>query len=166
MWVNMAPKRRVSSHDVETVSIHSTKRSRTATSQLLPNPHTTVSRELLAQFYCTTQTLREHLLANLPATSRIRRRKLLSSGRSTAAFDQPSCLNLGLAAALDGILVCSRGAPNVPILSGQLLPTTSQMEADESYVTDLTGSTPPVRQSEVRCVCCVRMAQCATPRLR
>ena len=141
--VNMAPKRQISCRVIDIASIPPSKRARTATGQSLPREHAIIARKLLAQFYNTTQTLRQYHLSSMPAASRIRRKKLESFGRSTLSADQ-SCLTLEPAVALDHILVCLRGTTDSPAPGEPFVLPRNQNAAVSASLE------PQVRQSEVR----------------
>ncbi|PHH87077.1 hypothetical protein CDD83_9338 [Cordyceps sp. RAO-2017] len=70
----------------------------------VPTPHLApVRRDLLQLYYPRVQTLRDHVVCKLPATSRLRRKKIVELGV------RPDCSEAEkkLAHALDGTLVCS-----------------------------------------------------------
>lgn len=60
-----------------------TKKTKTGPSESLQSPDA-VKHALLAQYYPTTLTLRQYVLDNLPASSRIRRRKIAAVGSEHA----------------------------------------------------------------------------------
>jgi telomerase reverse transcriptase len=68
-----------------------------------------VKHALLAQFYSEVQTLRQYALSRLPASSRIRRRKIASVGLGKPPSDQPHTDDeLALGALLDSTVVARR----------------------------------------------------------
>ncbi|KAK0731718.1 hypothetical protein B0H67DRAFT_84786 [Lasiosphaeris hirsuta] len=107
-----------------------------------------VEHELLAQYYSEVRTLREYALAKLPASSRIRRRKIASVGLPSAEKTSEKTSEktaadeaLALGQFLDTTLVACRGktapdteARRTPDLRWQQWIGFSQ-RADESYVT-------------------------------
>ncbi|CAK7223034.1 Telomerase reverse transcriptase [Sporothrix bragantina] len=114
--------------------------------QQLPSASTTrapaVKRDLLARYYPTVDTLRDYLLARLPSSSRLRRKKLLSVGKSPEA----SAVEQLLSHMLDTALVTyassgseqSKDQPAADYYRERqsLRQTFSQTKrADESYVT-------------------------------
>ncbi|KAF3762316.1 hypothetical protein M406DRAFT_332695 [Cryphonectria parasitica EP155] len=70
-----------------------------------------VKHALLAQYYPTTLTLRQYVLSHLPASSRIRRRKVAAVGTADGSEDDPSGVRAQLATLLDTTLV---GLAEVP----------------------------------------------------
>lgn len=64
-----------------------------------------VKHALLAQYYSTTIPLRQYLLDNLPASSRLRRRKIAAFGSELSTADGPDGVRAQLARLLDTALV-------------------------------------------------------------
>lgn len=64
-----------------------------------------VKHVLLAQYYPTILTLRQYLLDNLPASSRLRRRKIAAFGSEAFTADGPDNARAQLARLLDTTLV-------------------------------------------------------------
>lgn len=110
-----------------------------------------VDHALLKQYYSRTTTLRDHVLASLPAASRLRRRKIASVGRtlpSSSPIKQCTEAEIALARLLDTTLVASRGplgseivdeSKTIPDLRWEQWIRFSQRGADESYVTLADG---------------------------
>lgn len=70
--------------------------------------NTTVKGSLLRQYYDAVQTLREYLLSRLPASSRLRRKKIVSLGLpESTETDEKRLGELELVRLLDTSLVCS-----------------------------------------------------------
>lgn len=116
-----------------------------------PIRDTPVRRDLLEQCYPHVQTLRQYLLAKLPGSSRLRRKKI-------AAFGQSDCreLETRLAHLLDTTLVCASkredaGQDEIKETRWKQWLSFSQ-KGDESYVTLSGGPKGPLfSQSEVCC---------------
>lgn len=110
-----------------------------------------VDHALLKQYYSQTTTLRDHVLASLPAASRLRRRKIASVGRTPpSSSPAKACTEaeMALARLLDTTLVASRGplgseivdeSKTIPDLRWEQWIRFSQRGADESYVTLADG---------------------------
>lgn len=110
-----------------------------------------VDHALLKQYYSQTRTLRDHVLASLPAASRLRRRKIASVGRtppSSSPIKECTDAEIALARLLDTTLVASRGplgseivdeSKTIPDLRWEQWIRFSQRGADESYVTLADG---------------------------
>lgn len=64
------------------------------------------TRHLLEQLYPNVETLRQYLLARLPATSRLRRKKIASLGRDSVPRDS---IEARLTQLLDTTFVCTGG---------------------------------------------------------
>lgn len=112
-----------------------------------------VRHALLAQYYPELQTLRQFALAKLPASSRIRRRKIASLGLGQPSPDKPhTAEELALADLLDTTIVARRGHDDTSGADHRWQQWVSfSQKGDESYVTlsdGLKGST--FSQSEVR----------------
>ncbi|CAK7222169.1 Telomerase reverse transcriptase [Sporothrix eucalyptigena] len=96
-----------------------------------------VKNDLLARYFTRVETLRAYLLTRLPSSSRLRRKKLLSVGKSSEA----SAVEQLLSHVLDTTLVaCADNGPkeysDLDQNREQLRETFSQTKrADESYVT-------------------------------
>lgn len=119
--------------------------------KVIPTRETPVKRDLLKQCYARVQTLREYLLAKLPGSSRLRRRKIEALGQGTERRE----LEDNVAHHLDTTLVCIPKEPPVQKDSGagdirwQQWLSFSQ-KGDESYVTLSGGSSASFfSQSEV-----------------
>jgi telomerase reverse transcriptase len=117
-------------------------------------------RGLLCQYYRSTQTLRQHLLCRLPASSRLRRRKVAVIGLDAGggADEEADEAVQAVQRALDGVLVCTHDEAPTP------LPITekrsewaqlSQVMADDSAVTISAGDREYC-QTEV----CIRYGHC------
>lgn len=116
-----------------------------------PIHDTPVRRDLLEQCYPRVQTLRQYLLAKLPGSSRLRRKKIAAIGQSDRRE-----LETRLAHLLDTTLVCASkqedaGQDEIKETRWKQWLSFSQ-KGDESYVT-LSGSPkgPLFSQSEVCC---------------
>lgn len=119
--------------------------------------YTPVKKDLLQQHYPVVCTLREHVLASLPDTSRVRRKKIATLGSRIDASE----VEIRLARVLDTALVGT----------SQLAPRSASEEAtwqqwlsfsqkgDESYVTISNGIASAIaNQSEV----CYQLSPVAT----
>jgi telomerase reverse transcriptase len=107
---------------------------------------TLVRRDLLERCYARVSTLREHIISKLPSSSRLRRRKISSLGRSTS----PPDLETHLAHVLDTSLVCPNvDAKDTEDTRWQQWLSFSQ-KGDESYVSISNGINGSIySQSEV-----------------
>lgn len=113
---------------------------------------------LLALYFARVQTLRAHLLSRLPASSRIRRKRLGSVGLTA----DPSPVEQRLCRLLDSALVACSGVSGGDTPSSSGLPSTDDRQqqrlayaehrkADESHVTIADAQEGPFSpQSEVR----------------
>ncbi len=117
-----------------------------------------VKHTLLAQYYSSVQTLREYLLAKLPASSRIRRKKiasvgLVSSSAGTTCTDAEVALGHILDTTLVGCRANDEPASDIsPALRWEQWIGFSQ-RGDESYVTLSDGPRGSIySQSEVSSV--------------
>ncbi|KAF6840082.1 telomerase reverse transcriptase [Colletotrichum plurivorum] len=101
---------------------------------------TTVKESLLQQYYDTVQTLREYLLSRLPASSRLRRKKIVSlSLPGLAETHEKRAGELELVRLLDTSLVCSfRQARAEPDSRRESWKSFSQ-KGDESVVSSSGG---------------------------
>lgn len=81
------------------------KRPKTGPSSGLLQVPDAVKHALLAQYYPTTLTLRQYLLDNLPASSRLRRRKIAAVGSEPSPDQSPDSIRVQLARLLDTTLV-------------------------------------------------------------
>lgn len=113
--------------------------------------NTPAKKDLLPLHYPLVRTLRQHMLASLPATSKIRRKKIAALGSSIEASE----IEAQLAHVLDTALVgCSPPAPTSESEEStwQKWVCFSQ-RGDESYVTISNGIASSIDlQSEV-CFC-------------
>jgi hypothetical protein len=94
---------------------------------------------VLSQFYPYVQTLREYVVAKLPPTSRIRRRKVSAVGIANASLDKPlSGTERSLGVLLDTTFV---GLPILAAQEGHRMEdwTSFSQRGDESYVTLSNG---------------------------
>jgi telomerase reverse transcriptase len=75
-----------------------------------PEPHTAgVKHGLLAQYYSEIQTLRQYALSKLPASSRIRRRKIALLGLRQPSPERPRTEDeIALAELLDSTIIARR----------------------------------------------------------
>lgn len=108
----------------------------------------TVQQGLLARYFPRVATLRAYLLTRLPASSRLRRKKLASVGQAADA----SAVEQLLSHVLDTTLVACADTAGADHDRAQLHATFSQSRrADESYVT-VSGAAEGVfsPQAEVR----------------
>jgi len=94
---------------------------------------------VLSQFYPHVQTLREYVIAKLPPTSRIRRRKISAMGIANVSPDEPiSGVERSLGVLLDTTFV---GLPNLATQEGHGMEgwKNFSQRGDESYVTLSNG---------------------------
>lgn len=114
------------------------------------SPDIPVKRDLLEQCYLRVQTLRQYLLAKLPGSSRLRRKKIASIGQGESCPD----LEARLARLLDTTLVCTSKEGETQQVEAketrwQQWLSFSQ-KGDESYVTLSGGPDEPFfSQSEI-----------------
>lgn len=114
-----------------------------------PSPsETPVQRDLLTQYYDSVTTLRTYVLASLPRTSRLRRKKVLSLSSGPGSSE----LENQLAKLLDTAIVCSVKA-NIPrddVRWAQWVAFSSTQRHDDSTVT-ISGGLADSRfcQSEI-----------------
>ena len=112
---------------------------------------TIVRHGLLAQYYSESKTLRQYVLSRLPASSRIRRRKIASVGAPKASPEIPRTEDeLALEDLLDSTIVTRR--PNVEDNDGHRWEqwVAFSQKGDESYVTLSDGLKGSIySQSEV-----------------
>lgn len=81
------------------------KRPKTAPSSGPLQVPNAVKHAVLAQYYPTTLPLRQYLLDNLPASSRLRRRKIAAVGSESSTDREPDGIRAQLARLLDTTLV-------------------------------------------------------------
>lgn len=119
----------------------------TCKKQKISSSDTPVRRDLLERSYARVATLREHILSNLPRSSRLRRKKIASLGQNEGAGE----IETRLAHLLDTSLVCTHQ------LEGQREDTrweqwlSFSQKGDESHVTLSDGLSGSIySQSEVR----------------
>ena len=113
---------------------------------------TVVKHALLAQYYPEIQTLRQYALAKLPASSRLRRRKIASVGLARSAAEKgPTEDETALGELLDStIVVCRYHADAADDHRWEQWVGFSQ-RGDESYVTLSDGLKGSIySQAEVR----------------
>ncbi|KAL7925046.1 hypothetical protein ACQKWADRAFT_240839 [Trichoderma austrokoningii] len=109
---------------------------------------TPVKKDLLLLHYPLVRTLRQHLLASLPATSKIRRKKIAALGSSTAASE----IEAQIAHVLDTALVgCGQPVPKSDSEESTWRQWLSfSQRGDESYVTKSNGIASSIDlQSEI-----------------
>jgi hypothetical protein len=96
---------------------------------------------LLSQLYPNLQTLREYVLAKLPASSRLRRKKITSVGlQDHAGGKTVTEAELAVARLLDCTLVGHGGQPDATPDKRWEQWTSFSQKGDESYVTLADGS--------------------------
>lgn len=116
----------------------------------IPCPDSPVKRDLLQKYYSHVQSLRQHLLAKLPTSSRLRRKKISALGNAKDGNEAEARLSL----LLDTTLVCCKQEQeqehndDTRELRWQQWVSFSQQE-DESRVTISDPSTARDFQSEV-----------------
>lgn len=118
-----------------------------------PSHGSLVKRDLLRHHYPQVQTLREYLIAKLPSSSRIRRRKLASLGLQLDGAET----DVRLSRLLDSCLVCSSnsGIAKDPARWEQWI--SFSQRADESYITLSGGISGAIySQCEVCSAVCFR----------
>lgn len=96
-----------------------------------PSPGSLVKRDLLRHHYPRVQTLREYLIAKLPSSSRIRRRKLASLGLQLDCAET----EIRLSRLLDSCLVCSSNSSITKDPARWEQWISFSQRADESYIT-------------------------------
>lgn len=108
-----------------------------------------VKHALLAQYYCESQTLRQYVLSKLPASSRLRRRKIASIGLAKPG-PKPTEIEPALRDLLDSTIVaCRQHVEDTDGHRWQQWVAFSQ-KGDESYVTLSDGLKGSIfSQSEV-----------------
>lgn len=112
------------------------------------SPVSPVHRDLLSLYYNSVTSLRSHLLAGLPSSSRLRRRKIKLLGTSS----NPSPLEAQLAYILDHALVCGDATHTAldEVRWAQWRAYSSTQGQDESTVTITGGPTDAAHlQAEV-----------------
>lgn len=109
---------------------------------------------LLAQYYQTTLTLRQYLLDNLPAASRLRRRKIAAVGSEPSTANDPDGVRAQLARLLDTTLVGHTVSPkelDKAQSKSRLQQWIDYSQRDDSHVTLSGGDASAIHfQSEVR----------------
>jgi len=116
------------------------------------NADAIVKHALLAQYYPETRTLRQYALSKLPASSRIRRRKIASVGLAKSPADKaPTEDELALGALLDSTLVARRHPAAASDDHRWEQWVSFSQKGDESYVTLSDGLKGSIfSQAEVR----------------
>lgn len=113
-----------------------------------------VKHALLAQYYQTTLTLRQYLLDNLPAASRLRRRKIAAVGSEPSTANDPDGVRAQLARLLDTTLVGHTVSPKELAKAqseSRLQQWIDYSQKDDSHVTLSGGDASAIHfQSEVR----------------
>lgn len=113
-----------------------------------------VKHALLAQYYQTTLTLRHYLLDNLPAASRLRRRKIAAVGSEPSTANHPDGIRAQLARLLDTTLVGHTVSPKELAKAqseSRLQQWIDYSQKDDSHVTLSGGDASAIHfQSEVR----------------
>lgn len=114
------------------------KRSKTAPSSGPLQVPGAVKHAVLAQYYPTTLPLRQYLIDNLPASSRLRRRKIAAVGSEPSTDQEPDGITAQLARLLDTTLV-SLHVPPKDIAKAQSESRLQQWidysQRDDSHVT-------------------------------
>jgi telomerase reverse transcriptase len=107
-----------------------------------------VKQALLAQYYPRVFNLREYLLYKLPATSKIRRKKILNLGREQSVDSKRDCSALSdfLDHTLIGVLKCNEVLPEERIQ--QWTSFSQRLDTSNSALVNLSG-TGNLSQSEV-----------------
>ncbi len=113
---------------------------------------TAVKHTLLAQYYSEIQTLRQYALAKLPASSRLRRRKIASVGLAKSAAEKaPTEDENALGELLDSTIVAYRHQAEAGDDHRWIQWVGFSQRGDESYVTLSDGLKGSVySQAEVR----------------
>lgn len=113
---------------------------------------TMVQHALLAQYYPEMQTLRQYALTKLPASSRIRRRKITSVGQTKSPADKaPTEDEIALGALLDSTIVARRHPAQASDDHRWEQWVSFSQKGDESYVTLSDGLQGSIcSQAEVR----------------
>ena len=95
-----------------------------------------VSHPLLSRLYPHIQTLRDYILSRLPASSRLRRKKISSVGlQSETSGKAVTEAELGVARLLDCTVVAYSSLPETQTDDRWQQLTTFSQKGDESYVT-------------------------------
>jgi telomerase reverse transcriptase len=118
-----------------------------------PSIERLVKKSLLSQYYLEVLTLREYLLSKLPASSKVRRKKIVSvtAPEHGAAVDEPEHDGLSLARYLDQTLVGVSEGIDVPKDERWKQWTSFSQRADNTEVTVRSGNGDgEYCQSEVR----------------
>jgi hypothetical protein len=113
-----------------------------------PKNYTPVQKDLLLPHYPLVRTLRQHVLASLPDSSKIRRKKIAALGSGIGASE----IEAQLADLLDTALVgCNQPAPRSESEESTWRQWLSfSQKGDESYVTISNGIASSIdQQSEV-----------------
>lgn len=137
----MAPRAK-RKHGQATISTASRTKSSPSESSASP-----VKRDLLERSYPLVQTLRQYLLSKLPASSRLRRKKISALGKAEVCGES----EIQVAQVLDTTLVCGKGQPLDHAASDmrwQQWVSFSQ-KGDESYVTISDAREAESSQSEI-----------------
>lgn len=101
----------------------------------------TISHPLLSHLYPNLQTLRNYVLSKLPASSRIRRKKIASVGLQDDTAEKTATeTELALARLLDTTVVGHSGQPVITPDNRWEQWTSFSQKGDESYVTLSDGS--------------------------
>jgi telomerase reverse transcriptase len=113
--------------------------------------YTPVKKDLLLPHYPLVRTLRQHMLASLPYTSKVRRKRIAALGSSIEASE----LEAQLAHVLDTALVgCSQLAPRSESEENTWQQWLSfSQKGDESYVTISNGIALSIDQQSEVCIC-------------
>ncbi|KAK8140264.1 hypothetical protein PG984_000330 [Apiospora sp. TS-2023a] len=108
-----------------------------------PVPLTPVQHAVLDQYYPQLLTLRDYVLLKLPATSRIRRRKITSTGSSSAVSNgQITEIERVVGQVLDTTLVgVAQQTKSIPDKRWEQWETYASQKGDESHVTLSDGLT-------------------------
>lgn len=118
------------------------KRPKTGPSSALLQVPDAMKHALLAQYYPAVLTLRQYLLDNLPASSRLRRRKIAAVGSDPSTDQRPDGIAAQLATLLDTTLVGLHVLPKHLAKSqseSRLQQWIDYSQRDDSHVT-LSGS--------------------------
>ena len=147
-------KRKRASLNATTATAAAAATTKTPPTSTPPSPDTPVQLNLLRQCYPQVCTLRQYCLSRLPASSRLRRKKIAALGQNS----EPRNVEVNLSGLLDTTLVCSAKQEEQQLetshIRWQQWLSFSQ-KGDESYVTLAGGPEASVFcQSEVGSFAC------------
>ena len=128
-----------------------------------PSNSRVISHPLLSQLYPHIQTLRHYVLASLPASSRLRRKKIASVGiQSEASANAVTEVELAVARLLDTTVVAYTALPDKAQQHDRWQKWNSfSQKGDESYVTLSDGFTDAAFcQTEVSFMLVIEQTTC------